>query len=93
MLATVFSKMAMEVALDALMAVMSDIMDRMQQLSKNKISQLPIVQSQQTGSLTITNQPVGPAGQSSAEGKPARKRMQQYAEWDTREYTSSKDGR
>ena len=27
------------------------------------------------------------------EGKPARNRTQQYAEWDTREYTSSKDGR
>ena len=75
------------------MAVMSDIMDRAQQLAKNKISLLPIAQSQPTGPLTITNPPVGPAAQSSAEGKPVQKRTQQYTEWDTHEYRNSKDGR
>ena len=70
-LATVFSKMAMEGASDALMAVVSDIVDRAQQLVKNKISQLPIAQSQQMGPPTITNPQVGPARQSSTEGKPA----------------------
>ena len=71
MLATVFSKMAMEGVSDALLAVMSDIVDRAQQLVKNKISQLPIAQSQQMGPPTIKNPPVGPAGQSSTDGKPA----------------------
>ena len=75
-LATVFSKTAL--------AVMSDIVDKAQELAKSKISRLP---------QTITNPPVGPAAQSSAEGKPAQKRTQQYTEWDTHEYTSSKDER
>ena len=92
-LATVFSKTAMEGASEALMTVMSDIIDKAQELAKSKISQLPIVQSQPTGPPTITNPPVGPAAQSSAEGKPARKQTQQYTEWDTREYMSRKDGR
>ena len=68
---TIFSKTAMEGVSEALMAVMSDIIDRAQQLAKNKISQLPIAQSQPTGPPTITNPPVGPATQSSVEGKPA----------------------
>ena len=92
-LVTVFSKTAMEGASDALMAVMLDIVDKAQELAKSKISQLPIAQNQSTGPPTITNPPVGPATKSSVEGKPARKRTQQYAEWDTREYTSSKDRR
>ena len=92
-LATVFSKTAMEDALDALMTVMTDIVDKAQELAKSKISQLPIAQNQLTGPLTITNPPVGPATQSSVEGKPAQKQTQQYTEWDTHEYTSSKDGR
>ena len=73
MLATVFSKTAMEGASDALMAVMSDIVDKAQELAKSKISQLPIAQNQPTDSLTITNPPVGPAAQSSVEGKPPQK--------------------
>ena len=72
-LATVFSKAAMEGALDALMVVMTDIVDKAQELAKSKISQLPIAQNQPTGPPTITNPPVGPAAQSSVEGKPARK--------------------
>ena len=92
MSATDFSKTAMEGASDALMAVMSDIVDKAQELVKSKISKLPIAQ-RPTGPPTITNPPVVPVAQSSAEAKPARKRMQQYAEWDTREYTTSKDGR
>ena len=63
-LATVFSKAAMEGASDALMAVMTDIVDKAQELAKSKISQLP---------PTITNPPVGPAAQSFAERKPAQK--------------------
>ena len=39
------------------------------------------------------NPPVRLMGQSSTDNKTAKKRTQQYAEWDTREYTSSKDGR
>ena len=52
---TSFSKTVMESPSDALMAVMSDIVDRAQQLAKNKISQLPIAQSQPMGPPTITN--------------------------------------
>ena len=68
-------------------------MDKVQQLAKNKISKLPIAANQQKGPPTISNPPVRPMGQSSTDDKPAKKRTQQYAEWDTREYTSSKDGR
>ena len=92
-LVTVFSKGAMEGVSDALMAAMTDIVDKAQELAKSKIAVLPIAQNQPTGPPTITNPPVGSAAQSSTEGKPARKRTQQYAEWDIREYTSSKDGR
>ena len=53
--------------------MMLDIVEKVQELAKSKISQLPIVQNQPTGPPTITNPPVGPAAQSSAEGKPARK--------------------
>ena len=93
MSATVFSKTAMEGTSEELMAEMLDIIDRAQQLAKNKILQLPIAQSQLMGPPTITNPPVVPASQSSTEGKPAWKRTKQYAELDTCEYTSSKDGR
>ena len=92
-LAMVFSKSATEGSSDAMMAVMTEIVDKAQELVKNQISKLPIAQSQPTGPPTITNLLVGPAAQSSMEGKPARKPTQQYADWDTREYTSSKDGR
>ena len=78
---------------DALMAVMSDIVDKVQELMKNKSSKLSIAANQQTGLPTITNPPVRLTGQSSTDNKPVKKRMQQYAEWYTREYTSSKDGR
>ena len=57
-LATVFSKGAMEGALDTLMAVMMDIVDKAQELAKSKISRLPIAQNQPMGPLTITNPPV-----------------------------------
>ena len=80
-------------ASDALMAVMSGIVDKAQELAKNKISKLPIAANQPTGPPTIINPLVRPAGQSSTDDKPTKKRTQQYAEWDTREYTSSKDGR
>ena len=83
----------MEGASDTLMAVMSDIVDKAQQLAKNKISKLPITANQQMGPPTITNPPIRPIGQSSTDDKTAKKRTQQYAELDTREYTSSKDGR
>ena len=92
-LATVFSKGAMEGASDALMAVMTDIVDKAQELAKSKILWLPIAQNQPMGPLTITNPPVGAAVQSATEGKPARKRTQQYAEWDICAYMSSKDRR
>ena len=39
----------MEGASDALMDVMSDIVDRAQQLAKDKIARLPIAGNQQTG--------------------------------------------
>ena len=60
-LATFFSKSAMEGASDALMAVKMDIVDKAQELAKSKISKLPIAQNQLTGPPTITNPPVGPA--------------------------------
>ena len=75
------------------MAVMSDIVDKVQELAKNKMSKLPIAANQQTGPPTITNPPVRPTGQSSTDGKPVKKRTEQYAKWDIRKYTSSKDGR
>ena len=75
-----------------MMAVMSDIVDKAQELAKSKIAKLPITQSQPTGPPTITNPPILPA-QSLTGSKPARKRAQQYAEWDKKEYTTSKDGR
>ena len=84
--ATSFSKTAMESPSDALMAVMSDILDRAQQLAKNK----NITATYRTES---TNGSTDYYQQNSAEGNPARKRTQQYAEWDTHEYISSKDGR
>ena len=83
----------MEGASDTLMAVMSDIIDKAQELAKSKILKLPIAAYQQMGPPTITNPPVRPTGQSSTEDKTTKKRTQQYTEWDTREYTSSKDGR
>ena len=67
--------------------------NKAQELAKSKISKLPITQSQPAGPPTITNSPVGLAAQSSMEGKPARKHTQQYADWDTHEYMSSKDRR
>ena len=77
-----------------MMDVMSDIVDKVQQLAKNKISKLPIAENQPTGPPTITNPLVRPAGQSSTDYKPTRKRtpavIQQYAEWTAE---SSKDGR
>ena len=80
-------------ASDALMDVMSDIVDRAQQLAKDKIARLPIMGNQQMGPLTITNPPTVTAEQS-AMNKTAkeRKKTQQYTDWDMREYTSSKDG-
>ena len=84
----------MEGASDALMDVMSDIVRRAKQLAKDKIAKLPIA-GQQTGPPTITNPPVATAGQSlTATDKTGRdrKKTQQYADWDKKEYTSSKDG-
>ena len=77
-----------------LMDVMSDIVRRAEQLAKDKIAKLPIV-GQQTGPPTIKNQPVATAEQSSTATYKTgreRKKMQQYADWDKKEYTSSKDG-
>ena len=74
-----------------MMAVMSDIVDKAQELVKSL--KLPIAANQQTGLPTIMNPPVRPTGQSSMEDKTAKKRTQKCAESDTREYTSSKDGR
>ena len=90
----VFSKASMEGASDALMDVMSDIVRRAEQLAKDKIRKLPIA-GQQTGPPTITNPPAATAGQSStATDKMGKdhKKTQQYADWDKKEYTSSKDG-
>ena len=93
-LVTVFSKQAMVGALDPLLDVMSDIVDKAQQLAKNKISKLPIAANQPPGPSMIKHLPVVP--QSATDDKPARRRtpaaIQQYAEWDDREYTSSKEG-
>ena len=47
--------------------------------------------SKSTNGATNHHEPA--SGQSSIDDKPAKKRTQQYVEWDTREYTSSKDGR
>ena len=90
----VFSKALMEGASDALMDIMSDIVRRAKQLAKDKIAKLPIA-GQQTGPPTITNPPAATAGQSStATDKTGRdrKKTQQYADWDKKEYMSSKDG-
>ena len=90
----VFSKSSMEGASDVLMDVMSNIVRRAEQLAKDKIAKLLIV-GQQTGPPTITNPPVTTAGQSSTATDKTRrdcKKMQQYADWDKKEYTSSKDG-
>ena len=64
-----------------------------QQLAKDKIACLPIVGNQQTRPPTIMNPPTVTVGQSSMD-KMAKecKKTQQYTDWDTREYTSSKDG-
>ena len=66
-------------------------------MAKSKISKLPIAANQLSGLPTITNPLVRPAAQSSTDDKPTRKRtpvvIQQYAEWDRREYISRKDGR
>ena len=73
---------------------MSDIVRRAEQLAKDKIVKLPIA-GQQTGPPTITNPPAATARQSStATDKMGRdqKKMQQYADWDKKEYMSSKDG-
>ena len=80
-------------ALDTLMDVMPDIVERAQQLAKDKIAQLPIAGNQQTGPPTITNPPTATAGQSLMD-KTAKeyKKTQQYVDWDMKEYTSSKDG-
>ena len=81
-------------ASDPLLDMMSDIVDKAQQLAKNKISKLPIAANQPQGPPMITNLPMVP--QSTTYDKPVRRRtpaaIQQYAEWDNREYTSSKDG-
>ena len=84
----------MEGASDALMDVMSDIVRRAVQLANDKIAKLPIV-GKQMGPPTITNPPAATAGQSStATDKTGRdrKKTQQYADWDKKEYTSSEDG-
>ena len=91
--ATVFSKASMEGASDALMDAMSDIVRRAEQLAKDKIAKLPIT-GQQMGPPTITNPPVATTGQSSTTTDKMgreRKKMQQYVDWDKKEYTSSKD--
>ena len=90
-----FSKEAMVGALDPLLDMMSDIVDKAQQLAKNKIAKLPIAQNQPVGPPMITKQPV--VQKSMMDDKPVRRRtpaaVQQYAEWDNREYTSSKEER
>ena len=55
----VFSKMAMEGASDQLCTVMSDIIDKAQQLAKNKITTLSIGANQPVGPPTITMNPPG----------------------------------
>ena len=83
----------MEGASDMLMDVMSNIVRRAEQLAKDKIAKLPIA-GQQTGPPTITNPPAVTAGQGlTATDKTGRdqKKMQQYADWDKKEYMSSKD--
>ena len=78
-----------------LMDAMSNIVRRAEQLAKDKIAKV-LMAGQQTGPPTITNPPVATAGQSStATDKAGReqKKMQQYTDWDKKEYTSSKDGR
>ena len=74
------------------MDVMSEIVERAQQLAKDKIARLPITGNQEMGPPTMMNPPIVTAGQSSTD-KMAKecKKTQQYADWDKREYTSSKD--
>ena len=71
-------------ASDPLLDVMSDIVNKAQQLAKNKISKLPIAANQPPGPPTITHLPVVP--QSATDDKPVRRRtpaaIQQYTEWD-----------
>ena len=69
-LATVFSKAAMEGASDVLMAVMTDIVDKAQELAKSKISQLPIAQNQPTGS-TDYHQPASRTSRTKFRGREA----------------------
>ena len=85
-------------ASDPLRAVMSDIVDKAQQLAKNKIATLLTVANQLTGPPTIaTNPPVVPVQPMMADDKPTRKQrlaaIQQYPDWDTREYSDSKSRR
>ena len=74
-------------ASDLLLDMMSDIVDKAQQLAKNKIAKLQIAQNQPVGPPTITKPPV--VLQSVTEDKPVRKRtlaaVQQYAKWDNQQ--------
>ena len=95
---TVFSKTAMSGASDPLHDVMSDIIDKAQQLAKDKIVKLLIAANQPTGPPMITNPLVRPVVPTVlVDDKPVRKRtavaIQQYADWDTREYSNSKNSR
>ena len=74
---TVFSKTAMAGSLDQLCDIMVDIVDKAQQLAKNKIAKiLPVLINQQTGqpiAPTLVVQPV--VQQVPSEGRPTRMHM------------------
>ena len=94
---SVFSKKAMAGASDQLRAVMNDIIDKAQQLAKNKIATLPIAANQPVGPPTIMTNPPVQQQMVAAEDKAAKKKTstakQQYPHSDTREYTDSKSRR
>ena len=61
-------------ALDPLRAMLSDIVDKAQQLAKDKIAKLPIAANQPAGPPTIvTNSPVVPVQPMTTDDKPTRK--------------------
>ena len=103
-LVTVFSrsKTVMAGVSDPLCDIMSDIVDKTQQLAKDKIARMPITANQPMGPPMASTPVVQPVVQPMvqpvpSDRKPARKRtpavIQQYANWDSQEYSSSKEGR
>ena len=97
-LVTVSIKVLMARSSDKLHDVMSDIVDKVQQLVKDKIARIPMTVNQPTGQPMALTPVVQPMVQLvPSDGKPMTKQtsmvVQQYADSDSREYLSSKEGR